>query len=263
MATPGVNSAMTGIKPPRPSRWQPAAVVAIRRETPRVSTIRLDAKAWPGHLAGQHADVRLIAEDGYRAERSYSIASPPEESCLELTVERIEAGEVSPYLTGELRVGDTIEIRGPIGGHFVWSAAAATRPLLLMGGGSGVAPLMCVLRHRRLSKSVIPAALLYSARTRDEVIYQQELETLATDPTLCVAITLTRDAAGDWRGARGRIDLPVVQRLLAFLGEGTVDSFVAGSSGFVERAADLILQAGQPAQAIRTERFGPTGTITA
>src|SRR5690348_7731670 len=171
----GANSGTTVTRVPKPVAWQAARVVSIREETIRVKTIRLAVSNWPGHLAGQHADVRLTAEDGYRAERSYSIASPPEVSALELTVDRLDDGEVSPFLTGQLRPDDTIELRGPIGGHFVWSASERRSPLLLLAGGSGVVPLMCMLRHRKLSGSDVPAALLYSARTREDVIYHAEL----------------------------------------------------------------------------------------
>ena len=245
---------------PRPSAWQPARVVSIREETHRVKTIQLAVSDWPGHLAGQHADVRLEADDGYRAERSYSIASPPEVSALELTVDRLDDGEVSPFLTGQLQPNDTIQLRGPIGGHFAWSASERRRPLLLVGGGSGVVPLMCMLRHRRLSNSAVPAALLYSARTREDVIYHEELTDLArSTPEFTLRMTLTRDSAPGWSGRIGRIDLPAVQALLEGLG-GVADSFVCGPDGFVEAAAGLLLQAGQPREAIRTERFGPTET---
>ena len=251
---------MTAIRPPRPVTWQPATVVSIREETPRVKTIHFAVSNWPGHVPGQHADVRLTAEDGYRAERSYSIASPPEVSGLELTVERLQDGEVSPFLTGQLQPGDTIQLRGPIGGSFVWSAFERQTPLLMVGGGSGVVPLMCMLRHRRLSGSAVPAALLYSSRTREDVIYHEELTDIArSDPGFTLRITLTRDRAPGWSGATGRIDLPAVQALLRDLG-GAADSFVCGRDEFVEVASALLLQAGQPAHAIRTERFGPTGT---
>lgn len=234
-------------------------MVALRDETPRVRTIELALGTWPGHLPGQHAEVRLTAADGYRAERSYSIASPPEAPRLELTVERLDDGEVSPFLTDQLQPRDTIEMRGPVGGHFVWTAAGARHPLLLVAGGTGVVPLMCMLRHRRLSGHPLPAALLYSCRTREDVIYRHELADLARgDPGLTLRIGLTRDAAPGWSGAVGRIDLPTVREQLERLG-GVADSFVCGSAGFVEAASALLLQAGQPAEAIRTERFGPSG----
>jgi ferredoxin-NADP reductase len=251
---------MTAIRPPKPTAWQGVTVLAIVAETPRVKTLRLGPNHWPGHLAGQHADVRLTAEDGYHAARSYSIASPPEAPGLELTVDRLDDGEVSPYLTDQLQAGDTLELRGPIGGHFVWSADRARNPLLLVGGGSGVVPLMCMLRHRRLSDSPVPAVLLYSVRTREDVIYHRELSDLAhNDPRFELRITLTRDDAPGWSGAFGRIDLATVRAQLERLG-GIADSFVCGNNQFVEAASALLLKAGQPAEAIRTERFGPTGS---
>ena len=233
-------------------------MVSIRDETRRVKTIRFAVADWPGHLPGQHADVRLTAEDGYRAERSYSIASPPEAPPLELTVERLDDGEVSPFFTDQLRAGDEIQLRGPIGGYFVWSAER-TRPLLLVAGGSGVVPLMCMLRHRQLAGSAVPAALLYSVRSRDEVIYHSELTALArSDPAFTLRITLTRDSAPGWDGRVGRIDLAAVQALVDGLG-GAVDSYVCGADGFVAAASALLSQAGQAPESIRTERFGPTG----
>ena len=248
---------MTATSVPRPTAWQQARVVSIREETGRVKTISLVPSVWPGHLPGQHADVRLTADDGYRAERSFSIASPPEAPGVELTIERLEGGEVSTFLTSQLQPADTIDLRGPIGGSFVWSAVERRTPLLLIGGGSGVVPLMCMLRHRRSSGSTVPAALLYSCRTREEVIYREELDEMARhDPRLMLRVTLTRDVAPGWSGGVGRIDLSTVQGLLRDLG-GVVESFVCGSDGFVETASALLLQAGQPGDAIRTERFGP------
>ena len=250
---------MTAIRPPKPTAWQAATVLSIVDETPRVKTFRLAPGDWPGHLAGQHVDVRLTAEDGYRAERSYSIASPPEAPDVELTVERLDDGEVSRFLADELRPGDAIGLRGPIGGHFVWPAAEARNPLLLVAGGCGVVPLMCMLRHRRLSGSPVPAVLLYSCRTREDVIYHQELIDIARDdPRFALRVTLTRDVAPGWSGAVGRIDLPTVRAELERLGR-TADAFVCGRNGFVEAASALLLEAGQPAGAIRTERFGPSG----
>jgi ferredoxin-NADP reductase len=202
--------------------------------------------------------VRLTSEDGYRAERSYSIASPPEKPGLELTVERSDNGEVSPFLTSQLQPDDAIELRGPIGGSFVWSAPGASKPLLLVGGGSGIVPLMCMLRHWKLAGRPVPVAVLYSSRTRADVIYQEELtELAASDPRLVLRITLTRDRAPHWAGAVGRIDLATVRAQLERLG-GEADSFVAGPTEFVEAASALLVQAGQPVEAVRTERFGPT-----
>jgi ferredoxin-NADP reductase len=234
-------------------------VLSIREETRRVKTIRFSVSNWPGHLPGQHVDVRLTAEDGYRAERSYSIASPPGDEALELTVDRLEDGEVSPFLTGQLQAGDIIHLRGPIGGHFVWCASERRRSLLLVAGGSGVVPLMCMLRHRKRSGATVPAALLYSARTRDDVIYYDELTALArNDSRFTLQMTVTRDSAPGWAGRVGRIDLTAIQSLAEGLG-GEVDSFVCGPDAFVEAASQLLLQAGQPREGIRTERFGPTG----
>ncbi|HZA35551.1 MAG TPA: hypothetical protein VE505_11515, partial [Vicinamibacterales bacterium] len=188
------------------------------------------------------------------------IASPPEVSGIELTIDRLDDGEVSPFLTDQLQPHDTLQLRGPIGGHFVWSAAERSRPLLLIAGGSGVVPLMCMLRHRHLSGSVVPTALLYSVRTRHEVIYHGELMALArNDPRFALRITLTRESSPGWTGPVGRIDLQSVKGLLEDLG-GVAEVYVCGSDGFVEAASALLLQAGQPPDGIRTERFGPTGT---
>jgi ferredoxin-NADP reductase len=247
-------------KAPKPSPWQVATVVSIRRETPRVKTIRFAVTDWPGHRAGQHADVRLTAEGGYRAERSYSIASPPEATDVELTVERLDDGEVSPFLTDQLAPRDTLQLRGPIGGHFVWSASERQRPLLLLGSGSGIVPLMCMLRHRRLARSAVPVALLYSARTREDLIYHDELAELArSDAAFTLCLTLTRDRDPGWAGRVGRITLPAVRSLREQLG-GVADAYVCGCAGFVEAASTLLLQAGQASASIRTERFGPTRT---
>ena len=223
-----------------------------------VPVSRAEAEAL--RCSNRRTDIHGTSRLPYRAERSYSIASPPEVDALELTVDRLEDGEVSPFLTGRLQPGDTIQVRGPIGGHFVWSASRGPTPLLLIGGGSGVVPLMCMLRHRQLSGSTVPIALLYSSRTRDDVIYHDELTALArSDPRFTLRMTLTRDSAPGWAGRIGRIDLPAVQVLLESLGR-EVDSFVCGPDGFVEAAAALLMQAGQPRDTIRTERFGPTGT---
>lgn len=257
----GGNSGTTVTSVPKPAGWQTATVVSLREETRRVKTIRFALPHWPGHLPGQHADVRLTAEDGYRAERSYSIASPPElSSAVELTVDRLDDGEVSPFLTDHLQLADTVQLRGPIGGYFAWSAVEGSRPLLLIGGGAGVVPLMCMLRHRQLSGRLVPAALLYSARTRDDIIYHDELAALArNDRRFTLRITLTRDSAPGWPDRTGRIDQAAIETLLRDLG-GVPDSYVCGPDGFVETAAALLMRAGQPREAIRTERFGPTGT---
>jgi len=234
--------------------WQTAAVTAIRPETARVSTITLDPPDWPGHQAGQHLDVRLTAEDGYVAERSYSIASAPGEP-LAITVERLDDGEVSPYLTGELRVGDELELRGPIGGYFVW-APDDGGPLLLLAGGSGVVPLRCILRHRQRSASDAPTRLLYSAKTLPDVIYRAELDGYGDGAR--VQYTLTRGQPPGWTGFTGRIDAallgdvawPAAQRPLAF---------ICGPTSFVEAAASALVGLGYPAERVKTERFGATG----
>ena len=248
---------MTATSVPRATAWRSATLVSTRQETPRVKTLRFAVDGWPGHAAGQHVDVRLTAEDGYRAERSYSIASAPGAATLDLTVDRLDEGEVSPFLTDQLNPGDTLELRGPIGRYFVWPTASPPRPLLLMAGGSGIVPLMCMLRHRQLVGSTVAASLLYSTRTRDDVIYRDELAALAdADPALAVRITLTRDRAPGWTGTTGRIDASMVHEVLQHAGDGA-DSFVCGGHAFVEAASALLVQAGQPADTIRTERFGP------
>ena len=220
-------------------------------------SITLDCPGWPGHQAGQHVDVRLTAEDGYRAERSYSIASAPEDDRLVLTVERLEEGEVSPYLAGELRAGDSIELRGPIGGYFVWTEALGG-PLLLLAGGSGIVPLRAMLRHRQAIRSGVPARLLYSARALDEVIYHDELARLATADGVDVRFTLTRRWPDTWDGYRRRIDAALLHEVAWPAAERPL-IYVCGGTGFVETAADVLVLMGHDASRIRTERFGPTG----
>jgi ferredoxin-NADP reductase len=238
--------------------WQLGEVVELVQETPRVSSIAIDVPGWPGHLAGQHVDVRLTAEDGYQAQRSYSIASAPEDPRVTLTVERLEDGEVSPYLVGEIRIGDKVELRGPIGGYFVWTARD-DRPVLLIAGGSGIVPLMAMLRHRAAARSQAPAHLLYSSRTFEDVIYRTELEKLAAaqgGPK--VAHTLTRSQPAAWPGYSRRIDRAMVQDV-AFPNEHMPVVYVCGPTAFVEAAADLLVEAGYDPAWIRTERFGATG----
>jgi ferredoxin-NADP reductase len=230
--------------------WQFARVVEVVTETARAKSLVLDAADWPGHLAGQHVDVRLTAEDGYRAQRSYSIASGPEDEHLALTVERLDDGEVSPYLTETLRPRDELELRGPIGGYFVWEESLGG-PLLLVGGGSGVVPLRAMLRHHRASASEIPARLLYSARTRADLIYRAELADYDT------TITLTREQPQGWSGRTGRID----RDLLAEAGWPPAKYplvYLCGPTGFVEGAADALVSLGHDPSRIRAERFGPT-----
>lgn len=238
--------------------WQIATVKAVRPETHNVKTITLSLADWTPHRAGQHYDVRLTAEDGYQAQRSYSIASEPERTGeIDLTVERIENGEVSPYLHDVLAPGDRIEVRGPIGGYFVWEASRP-EPLLLIAGGSGVVPLMAMLRHRAARQAQGSARLLYSSRMFEDIIYFNELERLQTGQTgLEVFHTLTRAHPPGWQGYARRIDQQMLNEVAKPLGR-SVQVFVCGPTLLVESAADGLVRAGvQPAQ-IRTERFGPS-----
>jgi ferredoxin-NADP reductase len=238
--------------------WQLGELVELVQETPRVSSLYFNVPMWPGHLAGQHVDVRLTAEDGYQAERSYSIASPPEERWVALTVERLDDGEVSPYLVGELKVGDKLEMRGPIGGHFVWRAGES-RPLLLIAGGSGVVPLMAMLRHRASTAHKNPARLLYSSRTLDDVIFRDELDRLADiNDGLTVKHTLTRDKPAGWDGYTRRIDRAMLEEV-AWSKDEMPAVFVCGPTSFVEAAADLLVAMDYDPMWIKTERFGATG----
>jgi len=232
--------------------WQVAAVDAVTDETASVRTIQLSVPDWAGHQAGQHLDVRLTADDGYRAERSYSIASAPGEP-VAITVERLKDGEVSPYLTRELRPGDELEIRGPIGGYFVWPGNDGTAPLLLVAGGSGVVPLRSMLRHRRNSGSTVPVRLLYSARSLPDVIYHAELD----QPSRGVEIiyTLTRIQPPGWTGHAGRVDATLLAEAAWSPAEAPV-AYVCGPTPFVETAAAGLVALGYPAQRVKTERFG-------
>jgi ferredoxin-NADP reductase len=242
-----------------PLTWQGAELVELVRETSRVSSLFFNVPMWPGHLAGQHVDIRLTAEDGYEAERSYSIASAPEARWVELTVERLDDGEVSPYLVGELRVGDKIELRGPIGGHFVWRMGDE-RPLLLVGGGSGIVPLMAMVRHRASGMHKTPARMLASWRKFDDIIYREELDRLAAaGDGLSVSHTLTRDKPPGWKGYTRRIDAAMIGEV-AWPKEQTPAAFICGPTPFVEAAADLLVRAGYDPLWVKTERFGPTGT---
>jgi ferredoxin-NADP reductase len=224
-----------------------AAVVDVVDETAHAKSIVLDPPGWAGHLAGQHVDVRLTAEDGYQAQRSYSIASGPEDEHLVLTVERLDDGEVSPYLTDELRRGDALELRGPIGGYFVWDEPLGG-PLLLVAGGSGVVPLRAMLRHHRAVGSDVPARLLYSARTQADLIYRRELEGFDT------VVTLTREA---WPGRTGRVGRELLEEVGWPPGDRPL-VYVCGPTGFVEGVADALVALGHDAGRVRTERFGPT-----
>jgi ferredoxin-NADP reductase len=236
--------------------WEPAEVVDVVAETAHVKTIVFDVPEWPGHRAGQHVDVRLTAEDGYQAERSYSIASAPDGIRVELTVERLGDGEVSPYLTDELRSGDRIELRGPIGGYFVWEPPQGG-PVLLVGGGSGVVPLMAMIRHRTAVGSHAEMRLLLSSRSWDDVIYRDALERLAGDG-LTVVHTLTRSQPPGWSGYARRVDA----EMLAEVGPGPDERpqvFVCGPTPLVEAVAGALVELGHQPQRIKTERFGATG----
>jgi ferredoxin-NADP reductase len=244
--------------------WRLATVVDVVTETPRTRTLVLDAPGWPGHRAGQHVDVRLTAEDGYQAQRSYSIASAPQDARIALTVDRLEDGEVSPYLTGVLRKGDRLELRGPIGGYFVWDVALGG-PLLLVAGGSGIVPLMAMLRHRAAALETadrlrnVPARLLYSSRRWDDVIYRGELARLAwDDETLEVALTFTREPPPEWAGFRRRIDRMMLAET-AWPPSERPHVFVCGPTPLVEVAATALVELGHDPALVKTERFGPTG----
>jgi ferredoxin-NADP reductase len=232
-----------------PGQWQIGTVTHITKETPRVKSFRIALPMWMEHLPGQHYDVRLTAPDGYQAERSYSIASSPlDVGEIELTIDRLEDGEVSPYFHDVVQEGDQVEVRGPFTSYFVWRGE---RPVLLVGGGSGVVPLMCILRHRRRTMPALPMRLIYSVRHADDVIYAGELDGDAL-------LTFTRDAPDGWTGHTGHIDAQLVDEAASSLVPGT--AFVCGSNGFVEAASELLLKAGFMPGEIRTERFGPTGT---
>lgn len=241
--------------------WQTGEVVAKKTETPRTVSLALAVPNWPGHLAGQHVDVRLTAEDGYQAERSYSIASPPEERMLvTLTVERLDDGEVSPYLADELRVGDQVELRGPIGGYFVWEASTG-EPLLLVAGGSGIVPLMAIIRHRKAAGSTVPTRLLYSSRSYEEVIYRDELDQLVRgEAGLEVIHTLTRSQPPGWTGYRRRIDDSLL-REVAWPSEQHPLAYICGPTQMVETAASVLVPLGYDPARVKTERFGPTGGL--
>ena len=249
---------MAGTALPGRLTWQLSTVVSTRMETARAKSLMLELPQWPGHRAGQHVDVRLTAEDGYQAERSYSIASAPEDPRLAMTVERLEDGEVSPYLVDELRVGDQLELRGPIGGYFVWEAALGG-PLLLIAGGSGIVPLMAMLRHRQAIGSSIPTRLLYSARSYEELIYREELSRLhSSDPTLEIFFTLTRTQPSEWTGYRRRIDEDLLRDIAWPPGRHAL-SYVCGPTQLVESVAAQLVDLGHAAARVKTERFGPTG----
>jgi ferredoxin-NADP reductase len=237
-------------------RWIAATVAERNVETASTTTLRLDVPDWPGHRAGQHVDVRLTAEDGYSAQRSYSIASPPAARLIELTVVQIDDGEVSPYLASVAAVGDRFELRGPIGGWFVWDGDV--RPVLLVGGGSGVVPLMAMMRHHARLGSDAPMHLLYSARTRADVIYADELAALGAADHLDVTLTLTREPSADWPGRRGRVDAEVL-REISWPAQDHPHCYVCGPTPFVEAVAGALVDLGHDPARVKTERFGPTG----
>ena len=234
--------------------WQVAKVRAVTAETASVRTITLDVPDWPGHRAGQHLDIRLTDEDGYVAERSYSIASAPGEP-VAITVERLDDGEVSPYLTDELRAGDDLELRGPIGGYFVWEPGNGG-PLLLLAGGSGIVPLRSILRHRERTGSTVTVRLLYSSRTLDDVIYRAEFDMAAGGVE--VVYTLTRHQPPGWAGYTRRVDAALLAQV-AWPAAGTPLAYVCGPTNFVEAVSQALVQGGYPPQRVKTERFGATG----
>jgi ferredoxin-NADP reductase len=238
--------------------WRLADVVEVVTETPRTKSLVLEVPGWEGHRAGQHVDIRLTAEDGYQAQRSYSIASAPEDERLVLTVDRLDDGEVSPYLTEVLMAGDKLELRGPIGGYFVWEAEDGG-PLLLVGGGSGVAPLMAMIRHRAAVGSDVPTRLLYSSRSYEEIIYRKELEDLAAQGgSLEVIHTLTRSRPEGWSGYGGRIDTEMLREVSWPANENPL-AFVCGPTPFVEAVGAALVGLGHDPAQVKTERFGATG----
>jgi ferredoxin-NADP reductase len=240
--------------------WQLATVTAIMVETPTVRSFTLAVAGWPGHRAGQHVDLRLTAADGYSVERSYSIASEPERAGeIDITVERIPDGEVSAFLHDGVVVGDRLEVRGPIGGYFVWETGLEG-PLFLIGGGSGVVPLMAMVRHRARADASVPARLLVSSRGPDEIIYRDELDRLtAAGDGFAVVHTLTRQQPPGWTGYARRIDERMLADVLEPLGLGA-RTYLCGPTALVENAANALVRLGLPPDRVRTERFGPTGT---
>ncbi|MFL6058596.1 MAG: ferredoxin reductase [Rubrobacteraceae bacterium] len=244
--------------PPERLVWRIGEVVETHHATPRTKSLFLDVPGWEGHKAGQHVDVRLTAEDGYQAQRSYSIASAPEEESVELVVERLDDGEVSPYLTDVLRTGDKLELRGPIGGWFTWEVREGG-PLFLVAGGSGIAPLAAMIRHRAAAGSEAPCRLLYSSRSREETIFADELDRLAASAgSLEVIETLTRSQPPGWTGYARRIDDDMLAEVAPSPEQGSL-TFVCGPTPLVESVATALVELRHDAGRIKTERFGPTG----
>ena len=248
----------TAVPHARRLEWQLAEVCEIVVETYRVRSLLLRVPNWHGHQPGQHVDIRLTAEDGYQAQRSYSIASPPEDELLTLTVEQVENGEVSQYLVGDVRVGDRFELRGPVGGYFIWTTAMGG-PLALIAGGSGIVPLMAMLRHRDRVNGRPSASLLYSSRSLEDVIYREELDAMARhDSDLRVVNTLTRKQPKGWMGHRRRIDKAMLVEA-CFPPVQNPKIFVCGPTPFVEDVSRLLVELGYYPLTIKTERFGPSG----
>jgi ferredoxin-NADP reductase len=242
----------------RRTLWRLAEVIEVVAETPRTKSLFLEVPGWEGHKAGQHVDMRLTAEDGYQTQRSYSIASAPEEERVELVVERLDDGEVSPYLADELRAGDGLELRGPIGGWFTCEAKDGG-PLFLVGGGSGIAPLMAMIRHRAAVGSDVPTRLLYSSRSFEEIIYREQLESFAVrDAYLEVFHALTRSRPVGWASYDRRIDAEMLMEVSWPANENPL-AFVCGPTSFVEGVADALVGLGHDPARVKTERFGPTG----
>jgi ferredoxin-NADP reductase len=249
---------MAGAEVRRRLNWLIAEATRFIDETARVRSIVFECPGWPGHLPGQHIDIRLTAEDGYQAQRSYSIAAPSDGETVVLTVELVEGGEVSPFLSEELRVGDRIEIRGPIGGYFVWEPSRGG-PLQLIGGGSGVVPLMAMVRARARAKSEVPVRYLSSARTHDDVIYRSELETLSSEEHgIEVLHTLTRSHPPGWTGPTRRVDRDLLAQHV-WPADLKPLCYVCGPTGFVETVASTLVELGHQPDRVKAERFGPTG----
>jgi ferredoxin-NADP reductase len=250
-------AALRGRLTPGRLTWLLGEVVEVADGPAGVRTIVLECPGWQGHLPGQHVDIRLTAEDGYQAQRSYSIAAPADGERVALTFERLDDGEVSPYLTDELRLGDEIELRGPIGGYFVWEPGVGG-PLLLIAGGSGVVPLMAMLRARVAAAADVPVRMLLSSRSGDDVIYRDELERIGAGPGVAITHTLTRSRPPGWTGYARRVDRAMLAEV-AWRPADAPHVYVCGPTGFVETVADALVSLGHDPQAIRTERFGPTG----